>query len=65
MCALIRLGLCAGFLTQRARDVPGVRLFLDMAQEPFDQTLLALVVGQRFVEDLLGEVNRQVAQLGL
>jgi hypothetical protein len=36
-----------------------------MAQEPFDQTLLALVVGQRFAKDLLSEFNRQVAQLGL
>jgi hypothetical protein len=45
--------------------VPGVRLFLDIAQEAFDQTLLALVVGQRFTEDLFSEVNRQVAQVGL
>ena len=56
---------CAGSLTQHASDVPSVRLFLDMAQEPFDQTLLALVVGQRFAKDLLSEFNRQVAQLGL
>jgi hypothetical protein len=45
--------------------VPGVRLFLDIAQEAFDKALLALVVGQRFAKDLLSEVNRQVAQLGL
>jgi hypothetical protein len=45
--------------------VPRVRLFLDIAQEAFDHTLLALVVGQRFAEDLLSEVNRQVAQVGL
>jgi len=51
--------------TLRARDVRGVRLFLDIAQEAFDQPVLALVVGQRFADDLLREVNRQVAKLAL
>ena len=36
-----------------------------MVQEPFDQALLALVVGQCLAKDLLREVNRRVAQLGL
>jgi hypothetical protein len=35
-----------------------------MAQEPFDQTVLALIVGQCFAEDLLSEFNRHVAQIG-
>ena len=39
--------------------------FLDLAQEPIDETPLALVVGQRFAQDRLGEVGRRVAQIGL